>query len=143
MPMICPDCQETLDGVPLDDPCPKCGGLRRSAVVSGTSALISTSAIAGAVTIGYSLAPGWTYQWRSIQHHLTRLREQYQGIRPLGNLEAEETVHAVFLDLYHFYDWPHQDRALATLDEPTVRDFIDQHQTRSAYAGTTPTHANT
>jgi hypothetical protein len=30
--MYCPDCQTNLDDTPVDDPCPKCGGSRRSAV---------------------------------------------------------------------------------------------------------------
>jgi predicted RNA-binding Zn-ribbon protein involved in translation (DUF1610 family) len=33
MAMICPDCQQNLDDVPVGDPCPQCGGVRRSAVV--------------------------------------------------------------------------------------------------------------
>ena len=39
------------------------------------------------VKIGYSLAPGWTDQWRSIERHLARLREQYQGIGIQGNVD--------------------------------------------------------
>jgi hypothetical protein len=30
--MFCPDCNTNLDAVPVDDPCPGCGGKRRSAV---------------------------------------------------------------------------------------------------------------
>jgi hypothetical protein len=126
--MFCPDCMQDLDDVPLDDPCPQCGGLRRSAQVSGEAALVAVAAAAGTVTIGYSQAPGWTYQWRSIQRHLARLRAQYQGSETPGNVEVEETVHALFLALYHLYDWLHQDRAVSTLDEPTVKAFVDQHQ---------------
>jgi hypothetical protein len=77
--------------------------------------------------VGYSLVPGWTYQWRSIQHHLTRLGEQYRGVRLLDNVDLEETVHALFLDLYHLHDWLHQDSTLQSLDKATVKTFIDQH----------------
>ena len=82
--------------------------------------------LAATVKVGYSLAPGWTSQWRSIQRHLARLREQYQGVEMLGNVDVEETVHALFLALNHLYDWLHQDSALS-LDEATVRAFVDNH----------------
>jgi hypothetical protein len=83
--MICPDCQQDLDDVPVGDPCPQCGGIKRSAVVQGLAALVRVSAMAPTVSIGYTLTPGWAYQWRIIQRHLARLREQYQGIDTRGN----------------------------------------------------------
>ena len=139
MPMICPDCKQYLDGVPLDDPCPQCGGTRRSARVFAEAAQVVAVATAGTVKVGYNLAPGWTYQWRSIQRHLARLREQYQGVGTLGNVDEEETVHALFLALNHLYDWLHQDSAIS-LDEPTVKAFVGAHpnslQLCRAYANT-------
>jgi hypothetical protein len=78
------------------------------------------------VSIGYSLEPGWAYQWNGIQRHLARLREQYQGIRMLGNVDVEQTVHSLFLGLYHLYDWLHQDSALP-LPEPTVKAWINEN----------------
>ncbi len=94
MAMTCPDCQKSLDDVPAGDPCPRCGGNRRSAVADAEVAMVAASAQAPTISIGYSLEPGWAYQWRSIQQHLPRLREQYQGINTLGNADVEETVHA-------------------------------------------------
>jgi len=125
--MICPDCQQSLDGVPVGDPCPQCGGVRRSAVVQVEAALSVAVAFAPTVSIGYSLEPGWAYQWRSIQRHLARLREQYQGINTLGNVDVEETVHALFLSLFHLYDWLYEDDALS-LSESTVKAWINQHR---------------
>ena len=124
--MICPDCQQNLDDVPVGDPCPQCGGNRRSAVVEAQAAMVGVSAISASVSIGYNLTPGWAYQWRTIQRHLARLREQYQGINPLGNLDVEETVHALFLSLFHLGDWLHQDQA-TSLTDTTVNDWINQH----------------
>jgi hypothetical protein len=126
MAMICPDCQQDLDDVPLGDPCPQCGGVRRSAVVYGQTAMVGVSAMSGTVSIGYSLEPGWAYQWRNIQRHLARLREQYQGVNTLGNVDVEETVHALFLSLFHLYDWLHQDGALS-LSSTVVNNWIKQH----------------
>jgi hypothetical protein len=83
--------------------------------------------MAGAVSIGYSLTPGWGYQWRIIQRHLARLREQYQGIDSRGNVEVEETVHALFLSLFHLGDWLYQDSTLS-LAEQTVRSWVSQHR---------------
>ena len=137
--MICPDCQQNLDDVPVGDPCPQCGGKRRSAVVQAQAAMAAVSAMSATVSIGYNLQPGWAYQWHGIQRHLARLHEQYQGIRMLGNVDVEETVHSLFLGLYHLYDWLHQDSTLS-LSEPTVRAWIDQHQNSlglcRAYANT-------
>lgn len=124
--MICPDCQQDLDDVPVGDPCPQCGGNRRSAVVQAQAAIVGVSAVAGTVSIGYSLEPGWSYQWHGIQRHLARLREQYQGINTLGNVDVEQNVHSLFLGLYHLCDWLHEDSALS-LPEPTVKAWIDQH----------------
>ena len=125
--MICPDCQQNLDDVPVGDPCPQCGGARRSAVVQAQAAMVAVSAMAPTVSVGYSLEPGWAYQWNAIQRHLARLREQYQGIELARQFDVEQTVHSLFLSLYHLYDWLHQDSALS-VTEPTVKAWIDQHQ---------------
>jgi hypothetical protein len=124
--MICPDCQRNLDDVPVGDPCPQCGGGKRSAVVQAGAALVGVEALTASVSIGYSLTPGWAYQWRIIQRHLARLREQYQGIDTRGNVDVEETVHALFLSLFHLGDWLHQDSALSSTAQ-TVKAWIDQH----------------
>jgi hypothetical protein len=124
--MICPDCQQDLDNVPVGDPCPQCGSNRRSAVVHAQAAMAAASAISASATVGYNLEPGWPYQWRILQRHLARLREQYQGINPLGNLDVEETVHALFLSLFHLGDWLHQDSTLR-LSSTVVNDWINQH----------------
>ena len=126
MAMTWPDCQQSLDDVPVGDPCPQCGGNRRSAIVHAQTAMVAVSATAPTVSIGYSLEPGWAYQWNGIQRHLARLRDQYQGIGMLGNVDVEQTVHSLFLGLYHRYDWLHQDSALS-LSKTAVNDWIGQH----------------
>lgn len=124
--MICPDCQQNLDDVPVSDPCPQCGGARRNAVVQAQAALSVATAMSVTVSIGYNLEPGWAYQWNSIQRHLARLREQYQGINTLGNVDVEQNVHSLFLSLFHLYDWLHEDSALS-LSKAVVNDWINQH----------------
>jgi hypothetical protein len=126
MAMICPDCQQNLDDVPVGDSCPGCGGQRRSAVVQAGAALAGVGTLTATVSIGYSLTPGWAYQWRIIQRHLARLREQYQGINSLGNLDVEETVHALFLSLFHLGDWLQNDDALSLPDD-TANDWMRDH----------------
>jgi hypothetical protein len=126
MAMICPDCQQNLDNVPPSDPCPQCGRNRRSAEVRAGAALAVAVAVAANVTIGYNLQPGWPYQWRIIQRHLARLREQYMGVQNLGNVDMEENVHALFLALFHLGDWLHQDSS-TPLSEPTVLGWINSH----------------
>ena len=126
MPMICADCKRDLDEVPVRDPCPQCGGNRRSAVVSGEAALVAVSAMAETVKIGYSVAR-WTHQWRTIQRHLGRLREQYQGIGMLGNIDVEDTVDALFLALNHLYDWLLQDSATTFLGKSMLDSHVSNH----------------
>jgi hypothetical protein len=139
MVMFCPACMQNLDDVLLYDACPQCGGLRRNARVHAQAARATATALPGSVVIGYDLAPGWTYQWGIIQRNLIRLREQYRGLDTHGNIDAEETVHALFLALNHLSDWLYQDRGTG-LQEPTVITFVGQHPASlgvcSAYANT-------
>jgi hypothetical protein len=139
MTMFCPACMQNLDDVPTGDPCPQCGGHRRSAQVSGSAALAAVSAMAGTVRIGYNQEPGWTYQWGIIQRHLARLREEYQGINTRDNIDAEETVHALFLAFNHLADWLHQDQATG-LTKATVHTHVRNHP---ASLGVCRAYANT
>jgi hypothetical protein len=126
MAMFCPDCQRNLDDVKQGNSCPQYGGNRRSALVSAGAALSAAVAMSVTVSVGYNPTPGWPYQWRIIQRHLARLREQYQGTRMLGNVDVEENVHALFLALFHLYDWLHQDSS-TSLSKPAVLDWINSH----------------
>jgi len=139
MIMFCPDCMLNLDDVPTGDPCPRCGGRRRGAQISGSAALAAASAMTGTIRIGYNQEPGWTYQWGIIQRHLARLREQYQGINTRDNIHAEETVHALFLALTHLADWLHQDQATG-LTKATVDTHVHNHP---ASLGVCRAYANT
>lgn len=125
--MNCADCTASLDDVPSGDPCPHCGGTRRNATAFASVAVVAAAAPAPSLKIGYSLEPGWANQWRSIQQHLIRLREQYQDINVSGNLEVEETVHALFLSLNHLGNWLYNDDA-TSLDENAVNAFVAQHR---------------
>jgi hypothetical protein len=80
----------------------------------------------GTVRIGYNPSPGWPYQWRIVQRHLARLREQYQGTRMLGNVDVEENANALFLALFHLKDWLHED-ASTSLTKQTVDNWINGH----------------
>lgn len=127
MSMKCADCGLNLDAVPVNDPCPDCGGTRRDATIEvppapGLAAVSSPLSI----SLGYTLSPGWGNQWRSAERHLIRLREQYQGVNTVGNLDVEETVHALFLALNHVSDWLYQDTSTG-LTSNAVQAFVGQH----------------
>lgn len=125
--MFCPDCKRSLDDVQPGYPCPQCGGSKRSAnVILSAAALVIAPVLQVGVSIGYNPSPGWSYQWRIIQRHLTRLREQYQGTRMQGNVDVEENVHALMLALNHLFDWLHQDSA-TSLTKQTVQAWMDSH----------------
>ena len=139
MPMTCPDCGQNLDHVPTGNSCARCGGNRRSATVYANAALAGAAVMNVGVKIGYSLAPGWTDQWRSSQRHLGRLREQYQGSGIQGNVDIEETIHALYVALNHLSDWLYQDGALP-LNKSAVEAYVTAHPTSlgvcRAYANT-------
>lgn len=44
MQMVCTDCRQNLDHVPLDDPCPQCGGARRTIQVFAEDTLAAVDA---------------------------------------------------------------------------------------------------
>jgi hypothetical protein len=139
MAMFCPDCMQNLDDVPVGDPCPHCGGRRSNALAFASAALAAASAMAVTVTIGYNQEPGWSYQWDIAQRHLARLREQYQGINLRGNIDAEETVHALLLALNHLADWLYQDQATGL-----TKATVDAHvRTHPASLGVCRDYANT
>jgi hypothetical protein len=97
-----------------------------TALVKAGAALAVATAFSPTVSIGYNPSPGWPDEWRIIQRHLARLREQYQGKRMEGNEDVEENVHARFLALSHLYDWLYQDSS-TSLTSQVVKAWIDSH----------------
>ncbi len=126
MLMTCSHCGRNLDDVSEGDACPQCGSLRRNMMVEAQPVVAVAMALPVSVSIGYTMEPGWGNQWRSVERHLARLREQYRGIGTVGNLDVEETVHALFLGLYHLWDWLHSDTA-TPLTKGDVLAFVNQH----------------
>lgn len=85
--------------------------------------LEENSAVAGAVSTGYSRQPIWTEQWQSIQRYLGRLREQYQGIGVRGDFDLHRTVAALLIALSHLYDWLLHDTAVP-VGKPALDAFV-------------------
>jgi hypothetical protein len=109
MTMTCPDCGHNLDEVPVGDPCPECGGTRRTEHFYGSAALAVNAVVSTTISVAYNPTPGWTQQWSSVQYHLRRLREQYSGESPVGNQEMGETVATLMIALWHVSDWLRND----------------------------------
>ena len=89
------------------------------------------ASVAGAVRINYSREPIWTEQWQSIQQHLARLREQYQGIDVRDNFDLNRTVAALLIALSHLYDWLLHDTAVAL-----GKSALDAFVAEPGHAGT-------
>ena len=102
------------------------GDLQSSVRAYPAAALVGAGAMNAGFKIGYSLAPGWAYQWRSIQHHLTRLGEQYRGVRLLGNVDVEETSTRCSSTL-PLVRLAAPGQHPSSPDKATVKTFIDQH----------------
>ena len=51
MPMTCPDCGSNLDPVPISEPCPSCGGMRRNTTVTVAPGNISFQGQEVALTV--------------------------------------------------------------------------------------------
>jgi hypothetical protein len=104
--MFCPDCDANLDDVPVGDPCPACGGARRSAIAYTETA----RAVATVGEVSLKITRGdhrpWTEKWLTILGCLDSLRAAYSGdARTLGNVEIDRRAQTFFVECDHLRDW--------------------------------------
>jgi hypothetical protein len=64
--MFCPACNTNLDDVPVDDPCPTCAAVRRSAVVKPEPVRVTATARAPSIGIGRDYQRPWHEKWREV-----------------------------------------------------------------------------
>jgi len=124
--MFCPDCDGNLDEVPVGDPCPVCGGLRRSAIASPDA--VKVNAIVGDVSLKVTKADHrpWTEKWLTVLNALEAFAITYSvDARQFGNIEIESRAMSFFVECDHLRDWLQGDIASlpAVLDNDIENHF--------------------
>jgi len=123
--MFCPDCQADLDSVAAGDPCPQCGGSRRSAVARVETIGVATAVGEVSLRITRGDRRPWTEKWQAILHSQKALDAAYSGdARPLGNTEIDGRVLTFFTECDHLRDWLTGDLAALTA---VTREDIAAH----------------
>jgi hypothetical protein len=126
--MFCPDCNTNLDDVPVDDPCPTCAGVRRSAVVKPEPVRVTATAHAPSIGIGRDDQRPWHEKWREVVRSRDPIREAYTDCRGLGNVDVDARVTRFCSECHDLRDWLKKD--LANLPGVTATD-VDNHASQS------------
>ena len=136
--MSCPDCGTALGNVPVNQPCPTCGGLRRDATVFPATATARGFAPDPTIAIGYAPQRPWQQKWHDIVDLFEQITNTYRT--RLGNEPVRLMVEDFFGSCRELADWltkdAHNTQALAFVNShPDLRlcDAIAQttkHHTR-------------
>jgi hypothetical protein len=102
--MTCPDCDANLDQTPVGQPCPSCGGDRRSATVYGDAALAAVASFNVSASIGYNPRRPWQQKWRDVISSLDAIQETYRQ-DDLNNEAVRRQVETFFKDCCELADW--------------------------------------
>ena len=147
---VCTDCGANLDDVVHGEPCPRCGGTRRTIGLQAAGAAIATArAEAGRVVsvgAGVAAAAGaagaptvavrkddhrpWTDKWRKVLHSLAELRLAYspEG-RSASNLVVEVRAESFFLQCRHLPEWLENDLpSLVGITEADIKACVNGSQ---------------
>jgi hypothetical protein len=125
--MFCPDCNTNLDDVPVDDRCPTCAGLRRSAVVTPEPARVTGTAGAPSIGIGRDDHRPWDEKWREVLRSRDLIRDAYTDARGLGNAEVDARVNRFCSECHDLRDWLNND--IANLPGVTTTAVKHHHDT--------------
>lgn len=126
--MYCPDCDASLDEVPVGEACPNCGGRRRAAIASPPPVAV----VAVVEEVSYKITRSdhrpWEEKWRLVLHLRQQLAEAYAGNVPKGgNVEIDTHVTSFCVECYHFPEWLIGD--LASI--PGVSDTAIRHHKKA------------
>jgi hypothetical protein len=140
--MSCPDCGEMLDDVPVGQPCPQCGGLRRDARALAQTATAKVEAFMPTIAIGYGDPRPWEQKWQDVLHSLQQIERAYTTRDFESNEDIRRAVEGFFKTCRELADWLWQNGGLEksavmkfVLDDPHLRlaDAVAQttkHHTR-------------
>ena len=141
--MSCPDCGAGLDDVPVGDPCPQCGGLRRDATVLAPTVTAHVTVPRPTIAVGYTGPRPWQQKWQDVVDALHRVEAAYATTEGLGNEQLRRTVKGFFEICRELADWLWQS---TSLDKDAVMDFVHGDpdlRLADAMAQTTKHHTRT
>lgn len=141
--MTCPDCGESLDASPVEQPCPRCGGLRRDVTVLAQTARAVAEAPAPSIAIGYPIPRPWRQKWQDILDALKPVERAYMTRDGLSNEDVRRDMEDFFRACREMADWLWQNTSLS---KPTVMKRVrSSHYLRlaDAIAQTTKHHTRT
>jgi hypothetical protein len=140
--MSCPDCGENLDDVPVGQPCPQCGGLRRDATVVAQPAVAHAEAFMPTVVLGYGDPRPWQQKWQDVLDALQEVENVYTRREGRSTDDVRRVIEEFFKICRELADWLWQNAGLAkatvmscVLNDPHLRlaDAVAQttkHHTR-------------
>ena len=118
--MFCPDCNTSLDNVPVDAPCPGCGGGRRSAVARPQTVKATVTIPEPTITVTRADHPPWFEKWWEVVRARDQLDEVYaQRVPAVGNAEVDERVTRFCNECHDMRDWLIGDLTGVTANEVT------------------------
>jgi hypothetical protein len=121
--VVCPDCFANLDHVAVDEPCPACGGTRRSTRAVSDSVVGVSEEVAPTGAVSWSRP--WHEKWHVVLERLDDLREMYEtDARKLGMDEVGDRVHRFFRECHAVKDWLITD--MANIPD-AVRPAVSKH----------------
>jgi hypothetical protein len=111
--MTCPDCGKSLDTTPVGQPCPRCGGQRRDAIVLAQTARAVATAPAPSIAIGYTIPRPWQQKWQDILDTLKPVEHAYTTKGGLSNEDVRRDIEAFFRACREMADWLWQNTNLS------------------------------
>lgn len=103
--MTCHDCGESLDATPVGRPCPRCGGLRRDATVSGQTAECHVEVPSPIIAIGYTSPRPWRQKWQDVLDALKPIERAYTTQEGLSNEDVRRDIEDFFKACRELADW--------------------------------------
>jgi hypothetical protein len=138
--MTCPDCNANLDAVSADDPCPECGGGRRTAAVLPQTAWVAATLHEPSILLTRDDHRPWFEKWREVVRARDLIGEAYhQRLPEVSTAEVEARVTHFFSECHDMRDWLVGDRR--GLPAVTI-GAIDDHVRSSSPLGIASAVAN-
>jgi len=122
--MFCPDCQQNLDAVAIGEPCPGCGGTRRSANAEAGVARVSVQAHNPGILLTKDDERPWIEKWQTTRDYRDLLADAYRDATGLGSRQIEGFATAFFTECDHLRDWLADDPSLPSISRRKVERYM-------------------
>ncbi len=104
--LFCPECNVNLGAVPVGEPCPRCGGQRRSAVATPRTITAKMTFPEPSVSIARVDHRPWIEKWRDVVRARDQIDSVYARRQPnVGSAEVDELVTRFCNDCHDMRDW--------------------------------------